>query len=378
MTFDSFSKMLVSIYAVLLAAMKRIAIYHELFVTIMVDADQQVSLGNPLEGLGIRNADGPLVREVTLEQAIPNSATSPVPNSMQTYAATLPLGSTTAPYYSLVTESAEIVFAIADLAHVRCAKLVGVRADQNAQLNPTDFYRLFGVTWKFVVEGEGLCGRTCYGLRGTITSQAKSFLSHFHMEKMKQQALLVENEQWVQAEVPIDFQRIVDRILAWATAAEGIDFDDGVAVPEAAAAPSFVSGAEMIQEDASKVPPGSPPGRVGSGDAAIMGGVSDGRLEERPGSPATPTVGAIVGTGTMGVGPAGAEAASDSNRFLVVKGQNFFAVICSLMLIKMLEEYLRCMANIPSLTTDVMQRMMELLKVCSVALKEGFVPLVKQ
>ncbi|CAG8762700.1 1600_t:CDS:2, partial [Dentiscutata heterogama] len=120
-------------------------------------------------------------------------------------------------YTQLVSDSSQIVYAAADLAHVRCAKLIAVRADQNAQLNQKDFYRLFNVTWAFVLECESLCGRMCYGLRGTIISQAKAFLTHFHMEKTKQEATLVENEQWIQAGVPIDFQRIVDRIIAAST-----------------------------------------------------------------------------------------------------------------------------------------------------------------
>ncbi|RUS32349.1 hypothetical protein BC938DRAFT_475645 [Jimgerdemannia flammicorona] len=328
MTFDSFSKMLVSIYAVLLDAMKRIAIYHELLVTIMIDADR-----HPTESVSVPT---------------PSADTDDAP----TYAATLPLVSTTAAYHSLVTESAEIVFAVADLAHVRCAKLVGVRADQNAQLNPTDFYRLFGVTWKFVVEGEGLCGRTCYGLRGTIMSQAKSFLNHFHMEKMKQQTLLIENEQWIQAGVPIDFQRIVDRIIAFAKS-EGVDFEDP---PPTAAASAPMQVVDVL----------SPiPIRAGTMDS--IGSTNAAGVEDVRSGASSPTVGG-AGVEIM--------AENDSNRFLVVNGQSFFMVGCGLLLVKMLDDYLRCMANIPSLTTDVMQKMMELLtlfnsRVCGVILGAG-------
>lgn len=74
-------------------------------------------------------------------------------------------------FTQLSTDSSQIVFAAADLAHVKCANLLAVRADQNAQLNQKDFYRLFNVTWAFVLECESLCGRMCYGLRGTISSQ---------------------------------------------------------------------------------------------------------------------------------------------------------------------------------------------------------------
>lgn len=75
----------------------------------------------------------------------------------------------------LKKESADIVFAAADLAHVRCAKLIGFRSEQNAQLNPTDFYRLCSVMRTFIQRCEKYCGRTCFGLRGTVLSQVEFY-----------------------------------------------------------------------------------------------------------------------------------------------------------------------------------------------------------
>ncbi|CAG8455568.1 4612_t:CDS:2 [Racocetra fulgida] len=117
-------------------------------------------------------------------------------------------------YTKITSDSSQIIFVATDLAHVWCANLISIRADQNAQLNQKDFYRLFNITWAFVLESESLCGRVCYGLRGTITSQAKAFLNNFHAEKIKQEAASVENEQWAQAEVPIHFQQTVNQIVA--------------------------------------------------------------------------------------------------------------------------------------------------------------------
>lgn len=50
-------------------------------------------------------------------------------------------------------------------------------------------------------------------------------------------------------------------------------------------------------------------------------------------------------------------------RVLSIKDEVFFVVGCSLVLLDILAEYLDILNNIPSLTTDVMQRMIELLKV---------------
>ncbi|CAG8480788.1 15770_t:CDS:10 [Cetraspora pellucida] len=269
MTFDAFLDTLLSIYAILLEGLKRIAIYNELFSVILDDA-QKVSWGpqfdllenekgssskdlqvnddnksqkeseakvsdiktqiesNAVSGnskistalkitTGIKSI---IQRTQSLALKSSTSSRDPQPKKLEpipsTPKAEIKLDSNSQ-YTQLVSDSSQIVYAVADLAHVRCAKLIAVRADQNAQLNQKDFYRLFNVTWAFVLECESLCGRMCYGLRGTIISQAKAFLTHFHMERTKQEATLVENEQWIQAGVPIDFQRIVDKIIAAST-----------------------------------------------------------------------------------------------------------------------------------------------------------------
>src|SRR5436190_20106660 len=46
------------------------------------------------------------------------------------------------------------------------------------------------------------------------------------MERTRQAATLVENEQWVQEQVPIDYQRIVDKIVSAAISGLSSDFKD--------------------------------------------------------------------------------------------------------------------------------------------------------
>jgi hypothetical protein len=52
-------------------------------------------------------------------------------------------------------------------------------------------------------------------------------------------------------------------------------------------------------------------------------------------------------------------------RVLSIKDEVFFVVGCSLVLLDIVAEYLDILNNIPALTTDVMQRIIELLKVRS-------------
>lgn len=77
----------------------------------------------------------------------------------------------------LKSESSDILYAASDLMHVRCGKLLTLRADQNAQLNFKDFFKLFDITWRFVSVGEQICQRSCIGLRGTILTQVFLFSS---------------------------------------------------------------------------------------------------------------------------------------------------------------------------------------------------------
>jgi vacuolar protein sorting-associated protein 54 len=48
---------------------------------------------------------------------------------------------------------------------------------------------------------------------------------------------------------------------------------------------------------------------------------------------------------------------------LIVNGQKFHVVNSALMLLKMLNDYLQCLEQIPSLTTDILQRLIDLLQV---------------
>lgn len=245
MPFSSFFQMLLDIFSTLIEAIQRASVYHQL---LMVVAESQKPESNFLVYLG--------------------------------------------------KESADIVFSAADLAHVRCGKLMGFRSDQNALLNPTDFYRLSSVVRTFILQCEVFCGRTCFGLRGTVTSQQKAFIDHFHMERVKQEAQLIENEQWAASEVPSDFQLIVDRIC-----------DGRISC--------FIDGTLQSHHDGEK-----------------------------------------------------------STKHLVINGHSYYVVGCTLLILKMFEDYLKCVLNLDTMAAEIMQKLVELLKlfnsrVCQVILGAG-------
>ncbi|CEH16104.1 Vacuolar sorting protein VPS45 [Ceraceosorus bombacis] len=77
---------------------------------------------------------------------------------------------------------------------------------------------IFHASWSFVLKSEMLAGRMIVGLRGAILNQAKAWLAAFHRERIEGAAKMVEEEMWVQAEVAINDQDEVARIVESATA----------------------------------------------------------------------------------------------------------------------------------------------------------------
>ncbi|KXS21457.1 Vps54-domain-containing protein [Gonapodya prolifera JEL478] len=234
-------------------------------------------------------------------------------------------------YQAMTSEIAELCGLVTDYAHMRAAKLLGVRSDQNAKLNAKDFFRFFSSTSDFVTVGEQLCGRMCFGLKGTIMSQAKAFLHNFHDEKMKQTATLIENEPWAQSPVPVDFQHIADKLV-----------DAGSELSTKANAEIHVS---MDLADIRDVADDED---------------DDGRSPEEGG---------------------GSKASDDStttSKFLLVRKQRFYIVGSVLIVVRNLSEYEECVENIPSLCNDTLQCMLEVIslfnsRMCQVILGAGAV-----
>ncbi|KAI1292436.1 ribosomal 40S subunit protein S1B [Mortierella claussenii] len=244
----------------------------------------------------------------------------------------------------LESESEAILFAVADLAHTRCAKLMGMRSEQSAKLLPAEVYKLLGLTWSFVLQSELLSGYMCYGLRTAILSQSKAFLLQFHIEKRNQLALSVGEDQWVQVEVPWSSQATANEVVAISTfslqEARNKDFSMAFNILNLSAPPT----AQGLDD-----PDGFIPAQTGlKGSSGSIRSDKEGTKMDAP----APT------------------------RVLSIGDEVFFVVGCSLVLLDIVAEYLDILNNISSLTTDVMQRIIELLKLfnsrtCQVILGAG-------
>jgi hypothetical protein len=184
MSFEKFFELLQLVYITILHILQRISISHKLIASIIRDAKEKgLIVGmeslktlkepisptklSPLSPTGRSrrktfdeddDLDGSGLDQNSLDsnQWAPSKTIEYSDNSI---------------FETLIMESANVLASASDLAHVRCAKLIGVRSEQNAMINPNDFFRLFGATWEFVYGAESITGRLCFGLKGTMLSQ---------------------------------------------------------------------------------------------------------------------------------------------------------------------------------------------------------------
>ncbi|TKC49919.1 hypothetical protein EI555_013771, partial [Monodon monoceros] len=108
----------------------------------------------------------------------------------------------------------ELLYSASDICHDRAVKFLMSRAKDGflEKLNSTEFITLSRLMETFILETEQICGRKSMSLLGALQSQANKFVNRFHEERKTKLSLLLDNERWKQADVPAEFQDLVDSI----------------------------------------------------------------------------------------------------------------------------------------------------------------------
>lgn len=229
-------------------------------------------------------------------------------------------------------EFSDILTSACELANSRATKVLAVRSEQHVQLGLSEFHALFEGTWQFVLACEVLCRKMIVVLRGVIVSQAKAFLSAFHSARVADLAKLVEDEQWVQVEVPASLQRKVELLV-----------NSAIRDPERFILPGPKLDLGAPAATALSQQPLSPPSTPPSGTPPIM-------------SP---------------------DKATSNAKQLFVEDRPYFVVSATLkVLVVLLSDYVRLIINLPLLTMDTMGSVIEFLKAfnsraCQVVLGAG-------
>ncbi|KAM9454475.1 vacuolar protein sorting-associated protein 54 isoform 1-T1 [Clarias gariepinus] len=178
----------------------------------------------------------------------------------------------------------ELLYTASDISHDRCVKVLLAKAKDGSleRVSSAEFVCVSRAVEAFAKDTEALCCRRSVSLRGALQSQANRFVHRFHDERKTKLSLLLDTERWKQAEVPAEFQHLVDSIA-----------DGHITLPERK--------------------------------------------------------------------PAGPEEKKPCD-FLLVDGQRYAVVGTVLLLIRMILEYCQCVNDIPSITTDMLTRLSDLLK----------------
>uniref|UniRef100_A0A8C7B0H5 Vacuolar protein sorting-associated protein 54 n=1 Tax=Neovison vison TaxID=452646 RepID=A0A8C7B0H5_NEOVI len=108
----------------------------------------------------------------------------------------------------------ELLYSASDICHDRAVKFLMSRAKDGflEKLNSTEFITLSRLMETFILDTEQICGRKSMSLLGALQSQANKFVNRFHEERKTKLSLLLDNERWKQADVPAEFQDLVDSI----------------------------------------------------------------------------------------------------------------------------------------------------------------------
>uniref|UniRef100_A0A665URA8 Vacuolar protein sorting-associated protein 54 n=2 Tax=Echeneis naucrates TaxID=173247 RepID=A0A665URA8_ECHNA len=182
----------------------------------------------------------------------------------------------------VINNTQELLHTASDVSHDRCVKVLTARAKDGSleRLSSAEFVCLSQAVEGFARDTEELCGRHSVSLRGALQSQANRFVHRFHEERKTKLSLLLDNERWKQAEVPAEFQDLVNSIA-----------DGRITLPER------------------KTPDDRKP-----------------------------------------------------TEFLLINGQKYAVVGTVLLLIRIFLEYCQCVNDIPSIATDMLTRLSDLLK----------------
>ncbi|XP_077221669.1 VPS54 [Tasmannia lanceolata] len=259
----------------------------------------------------------------------------------------------------VLRENTEALFAACDTAHGRWAKLLGVRALLHPRLRLQEFLSIYNITQDFITATEKIGGRLGYSIRGTLQSQSKAFVDFQHESRMTKIRAVLDQETWVAVEVPDEFQAIVDSLLSSEILVNGTQINGhGNRASDDTELVSKDDGSLMVDVG---VPSGQQPLRVYDSVETS----ADHPLQIMPMPPAGENPenrsDALTSSVQNDDGNLNEHGRSNS-KTLVCRGISYHMVNCGLILLKMLSEYIDVNKCLPALSSEVLHRVVEILK----------------
>ncbi|XP_062162661.1 vacuolar protein sorting-associated protein 54, chloroplastic isoform X3 [Alnus glutinosa] len=259
----------------------------------------------------------------------------------------------------VMRENTEAVFAACDAAHGRWAKLLGVRALIHPKLRLQEFLSIYNITQEFITATEKIGGRLGYSIRGTLQSQAKAFVDFQHESRMAKIKAVLDQETWVEVDVPDEFQAILTSLFcSEELISENLhDAQNNVET----------SYSEVItNNDCSLIVDAGPQKAQQQIEQANFIGES---IENTANVKSTPLAEAIQKNKADAITNSAhsnnnkmKEHVKSTSQTLMYKDVGYHMVNCGLILLKMLSEYIDMNNFLPALSSEIVHRVVEILK----------------
>lgn len=258
----------------------------------------------------------------------------------------------------IVRENAEALFAACDAAHGRWAKIVGIRSQIHPKLKLQDFLGVYNISQEFISSTEKIGGRLGYSIRGTLQSQAKSFIEFQHESRMSKMRALLDQENWAEIDVPDEFQSIVNSLCS---SESGISGESGGASDDTA----LTSNEVVSISDGPSVADAGPSNSSQHIEQPDTNGTyvdNNPNNDSSRSSVPTENSNSDVSTSSHGNNASTKERGKSTLRMLYFRGVAYHMVNCGLYLVKMMSEYVDMNTYLPTLSAEVVHRVAELLK----------------
>ena len=122
--------------------------------------------------------------------------------------------STAANSTALLALSKSCLATACDLAQRSVAQLLALRREGTARISMEKMKFMWEISLHFVLTLEGLSGSTAYVIRQCLLTQTRAFLEHMHSTVKGRLANTLDSERWAQCDVSAERQLEIDRLSA--------------------------------------------------------------------------------------------------------------------------------------------------------------------
>lgn len=106
----------------------------------------------------------------------------------------------------------DLLLSVCSYCHERCANLVSNQSLEKCVATADEMEKLIKLVEAFCVGCEAISGVQSVPLKVALKAHGTRFAQKFHNERKSKLGLLLDSERWKQADVPAEFQRLINQI----------------------------------------------------------------------------------------------------------------------------------------------------------------------